>query len=57
MDWTNWQTYAAPTIVLVVIILFVRKWLKKSDANCSGGCSGCGAPKGKKKQRVKNTSP
>lgn len=49
MDWSNWQTYAAPVIVLVVIMMFVRKWLKKSDANCCGGRCGCGSSKRKKK--------
>ncbi len=48
MDLTNWQTYVAPAIVLVVIVLFIRNWMKKSEANCCGGRCGCSVSKRKR---------
>ena len=57
MDWTNWQTYAAPAIVLMVIAVFIRNWMKKREANCCGGRCGCGVSKREKKRRVKNAKP
>ena len=56
MDWTNWQTYAAPAIVLVVVTIFIRNWIKKSDANCCGGRCGCSVSKKKKKLSGKPTA-
>jgi hypothetical protein len=57
MDWTNWQSYTAPAIVLVVIAIFIRNWIKKSETNCCGGRCGCGVSKRKKKLGVKNARP
>lgn len=49
MDWADWQSYAAPAVVLVVLLLFLRGWLKKSGSGCSqGGCK-CGVSQVKKK--------
>ncbi|MBK1854198.1 hypothetical protein JO972_04475 [Verrucomicrobiaceae bacterium 5K15] len=54
MDWENWQSYAAPAIVLVTIGIFIRRWVKakiaESDAKCCGGRCGCAASKRKKLQ-------
>lgn len=53
MDWSDWQSYAAPAIVLLTIGIFVTRavlhWKKASDANCCGGRCGCSASRKKKK--------
>ncbi len=53
MDWQNWQTYAAPGIVFLVMGAFIYRWIKKSEANCCGGRCGCAVSKRKKKLRGK----
>jgi len=53
MDWTNWQTYAAPMIVLITVAIFVRRWLKSREADCCHGRCGCAVSKREKKQLTK----
>ncbi|MBT8036364.1 MAG: hypothetical protein KJO21_02350 [Verrucomicrobiae bacterium] len=55
MDWTNWQTYAAPGIVLITVLVFVRRWLKARESGCCHGRCGCAVSKREKKQRVKES--
>lgn len=49
MDWTNWQTYAALTVVTATLGIFLFRWLKVwlvgSDKDCCGGRCGCAANK------------
>jgi hypothetical protein len=49
MDWSNWQTYAAPAIVLITVFGFVGRWKKANDAKCCGGRCGCSVSQKKKK--------
>lgn len=37
----NWQSYAAPAIVLVTILLLVRRWKKSRKGSGCGGDCGC----------------
>ena len=49
MDWANWQTYAVLVILLVLSVLLIRRWIKRSEGNCCGGRCGCGVSRRKKK--------
>lgn len=47
----DWQIYSIMLIALITVGIFVRRWIKKSEANCCGGRCGCAVSKRNKKQR------
>jgi len=51
MNWQDWQIYIIAVIVVMTLGIYIRRLVKKSEANCCGGRCGCAVSRRKKKLR------